>query len=403
MPNNLRKEIEKDFNRQKNYHAILSKVEGESIMKKVKMKYVLAPACAVLIAVVGLIGVNQLKNPHSDIVIGKVDGMKDLRAEKESLKVELNINRIKNMAQTQLDADIKLKKIDGKTEDITRLSSEFKFIDTIKIPNGLKLTNAYYIYTRSNQEIKEYNLLHDYVFDYEEEGQAKDITLAFSKVGKPLRDYYIDSQDKKSIIGDVELVISQYKEMYIVRFSNQDIHFDIETNGITETELVDLLQSIISGMKNTNNIPVEDKDIGTKEPISENTGTNYPEYYAGRYVDKNGNNVVLLCENTKSNQKAICKFLGITESKTTFKTAKYSYQYLTDLQAKISKAMMNKELPFVTTSSVMEDTNRIKVTVKSRNESDIKKLKDLDTLGGAIEIVYNEDSITKEDLLLNKE
>lgn len=246
MLNNLRKEIEKDFNRQKNYNAILSKLEGGSVMKKVKMKYVLAPTCAVLIAVAGLIGVGQLKNSHPDIVIGKVDGMEDLRTEKESL----------------------------------------------------------------------------------------------------------------------------------------------------------------SGMKNTNSIPVEDvedKDINVKEQASENVGTVYPDYYAGRYVDNKGNNVVLLCENTKSNQKAICKFLGITENKTTFKTAKYSYQYLTDLQAKISKAMINKELAFVTTSSVMEDTNRIKVTVKSNSESDIKKLKDLDTLGGAIEIVYNEDSITKEDLLLNKE
>lgn len=401
MPNNLRREIEKDFNRQKNYNAILSKVEGGSIMKKVKMKYILAPVCTVLIAVVGLIGVNQFKNSHPDILIGKTDGIEDFRTEKESLKVELNINKIKNMAQMQLDADVK--KIDGKTEEIVKLSNEFQFIDTIKIPNGLKLTSAYYIYTRGNQEVKEYNVLRDYVFEYEEENKTKDITIAFSKVGKPLRDYYIDGQDKKSVIGDVELVIAQYKEMYIVRFNNQDIYFDIETNGITETELVDLLQSIISGMRNTNNTPVEDKDINVKEPVSEKVGTSYPTYYAGKYVDNKGNNVILLCENTKSNQKAICKFLGITESKTTFKTAKYSYQYLTKLQDKISKAMINKELPFVTTSSVMEDTNRIKVTVNSNHASDIKKLKDLDILGGAIEIVYNENSIAKKDLLLNKE
>ena len=401
MPNNLRREIEKDFNRQKNYNAILSKVEGGSIMKKVKMKYILAPVCTVLIAVVGLIGVNQLKNSHPDILIGKTDGIEDLRTEKECLKVELNINKIKNMAQMQLDADVK--KIDGKKEEIVKLSNEFQFIDTIKIPNGLKLTSAYYIYTRGNQEVKEYNVLRDYVFEYEEENKTKDITIAFSKVGKPLRDYYIDGQDKKSVIGDVELVIAQYKEMYIVRFYNQDIYFDIETNGITETELVDLLQSIISGMRNANNTPVEDKDINVKEPVSEKVGTSYPTYYAGRYVDNKGNNVILLCENTKSNQKAICKFLGITESKTTFKTAKYSYQYLTELQDKISKAMMNKELPFVTTSSVLEDTNRIKVTVNSNHASDIKKLKDLDILGGAIEIVYNENGIAKKDLLLNKE
>ena len=73
----------------------------------------------------------------------------------------------------------------------------------------------------------------------------RNITIAFSEIDKPLRDYYIDNQELKSKIGDVELEISQYKNMYIVTFSYNNLNFDIETNGITEDELVELLVSII--------------------------------------------------------------------------------------------------------------------------------------------------------------
>ena len=59
----------------------------------------------------------------------------------------------------------------------------------------------------------------------------------------------------------------------------------------------------------------------------------------------------------------ICNYLGITESKTKFIKAKYSYNYLTELQAKISRAMSNKELPFATSSALMDTTNNIVVTV----------------------------------------
>lgn len=54
MFNNLKKEIEKDFNKENNYKAILSKVEGVSSMKKFKVKYALASACVVILAIVVL-------------------------------------------------------------------------------------------------------------------------------------------------------------------------------------------------------------------------------------------------------------------------------------------------------------------------------------------------------------
>lgn len=61
-----------------------------------------------------------------------------------------------------------------------------------------------------------------------------------------LRDYYIGGTKNISKIGDVELIISQWKDIYIVSFKHKDIFFDIETTGITENQLIDLLVSIIS-------------------------------------------------------------------------------------------------------------------------------------------------------------
>lgn len=83
--------------------------------------------------------------------------------------------------------------------------------------------------------------------------------------------------------------------------------------------------------------------------------------------------------------------------------ATYSYEYLTKLQDKISKAMQNKELTFVVSSALMEDTNKIKVTVINNSNENIDKLKALDPKGGAIEIEYNEKGMATQDLLVNAE
>ena len=276
-------------------------------------------------------------------------------------------------------------------------------MERIVVPQNFKQTEIYKVYIRSNPDIRKYDLLHDYVFFYQKD-EEHSIRVLLSTVGEPLRNYYIGNADKISKIGDIELKISGGEKMYIASFKIKKIYFDIETDGITENDLVELLKSIIneSQICNNANINFEDKDTNVKEQIKETINEKYPEYYAGKYVDNNGNNVVLLCENNETNRKAICSVLGITESKTIFKTAKYSYKYLTELQNKISQKMIDKEFTFVTSSAVMENNNNIKVTVTSNNENDLNEIKALDTIGGAIDIEYNTNSGAKQDLLIEK-
>ncbi len=61
---------------------------------------------------------------------------------------------------------------------------------------------------------------------------------------------------------------------------------------------------------------------------------------------------------------------------------------VTELQIRVSGAMIAGELPFVVSSAVYENPCRLHIKVTSREESDIQKLLGLDTLGGVMEIEY---------------
>lgn len=65
-----------------------------------------------------------------------------------------------------------------------------------------------------------------------------------------------------------------------------------------------------------------------------------------------------------------------------------SLKYVTELQTKVSSAMMNHEMPFVISSSVYENPYRLHIVVTSNAEEDLQRLRDLDTIGGVMEIEY---------------
>ncbi len=405
--NDLKERIRKNVKEK----IAVSNIREEFDMKttnKRKIIYGITSSVAVFILGFGImIGTNTFNNNQ---VQNNTYGISDFNKNKEeTLKTELNIYKVASL--TSADMDVKIEHYNSKLPEYIwqEILEEFKEYMGIsknefeaKITDKFTQTNFYtvkipgYKDTNLSDEYKK----HDYVFEYKTENDGE-IRIALCKEEEPLRDYYFEFKGKKSKIGNTELEISQYNNNYMVTFEFNNINYDIETENITENELSELLQSILTEITNKN-IPVEDKDVGIKEQPNENLNAVYPDYYAGKYIDNNGNNVILLCKDNESNRKEICKFLGITESKTTFKTAQYSYNYLTEVQSKISKAMQNKELTFVTKSAVMEDNNNIKVTVISNNETDLSKIKALDTIGGAIEIEYNTNSSATKDLLVEK-
>lgn len=153
------------------------------------------------------------------------------------MNVMLEINPMQGTSMAKLDADVQTVEING-------LPEKFEFINNIELPSEYKLDNSYELFTRENFNTTEYSLLHDYVFNYSKDCENS-IKVALSEVEEPIRDYFLDDSKKISKIGDVDVIISQYEKMYVATFKCKEIYFDIETNGITEEELVNLLESII--------------------------------------------------------------------------------------------------------------------------------------------------------------
>lgn len=139
--------------------------------------------------------------------------------------------------------------------------------------------------------------------------------------------------------------------------------------------------------------------IYTEAPHTDHLTDSAAAYFCGSYTDENGAFVVVLTQDTPQSRDVVCRELGLDESKVTFKTGIYTLAYLTQLQEKISSAMLRKELPFVTSSAVMETSNCILVSVTTQEESSLALLKSLDTIGGAIEIEYTESGQSIENLL----
>ena len=117
--------------------------------------------------------------------------------------------------------------------------------------------------------------------------------------------------------------------------------------------------------------------------------------FGGSYVDKSGKlNIVATAEITEETKLSVCNELGVSKDVVTFVKGKYTLEYLTELQEKISAAMADGELPFVVSSAIYENINRIVVGVTDDSEENINKLTALDELGGAIMVEASEKAFT---------
>lgn len=233
MSKNLKEIMKKEFDKEKNYNEILSKVERVSNMKNFKMKYLLVPAVA-CVAIIGIaFGTNIVNNPQKQEIIA--DRNVTVNDKESNIQVALVINKLDNIGALKFDADTK-------TFEMKDLPEKYKFISEVTVPKEYKLETPYMLYTRENKD-KDYNILHDYVFNYIKDDNHS-IRIAISEIGEPIRDYYAEGE-KVSKIGKTEIIICQYENLYIATFKDKQMNFDIETVGISETELTDLLVSII--------------------------------------------------------------------------------------------------------------------------------------------------------------
>lgn len=147
-----------------------------------------------------------------------------------------------------------------------------------------------------------------------------------------------------------------------------------------------------------------ESDPATDAPVQDGaddapTGTGFDALWGGSYLDESGKWVVWLTENTPENQTAVFeRNPELLESSTVFRTADYSLAYLTELLARISAEMGDGKLPFVTAAAVMEDRNRVQVTLTADDAASAAQVLAFDELGGAIELVSGS-APAREDVL----
>ena len=227
--NNLKYTIQKNFDKEKNYNIILSKIERRDNMK-VKLSYVLASSFVAIALLVGIVAYNVPKNDNEIVTPPTVQGV-----------LEININKAKMQSMAKLDADIQEAVVDKE------INKSFPFVQKeLNAPKDLKNYGVNRVLmTRKDLSDKDYSVAHDYIWDYSNEAQDRTIRIACSKVGKPLRDYHLSSEEKISKIGNTDVIITQYEKLYLAEFKLNDVYFDIETAGLTQKELVDLLVSLI--------------------------------------------------------------------------------------------------------------------------------------------------------------
>lgn len=133
--------------------------------------------------------------------------------------------------------------------------SLFSFIKNVKIPMSASNIKMSEVYASSNFNSQLYHTLIGYHLgylesDYENKENGKSISIFFSKTSKsrgrctPI----LEKQLKESIIENTPVKIGKYYNEYIVLFRAWSLYFDIEAKNITETELIEMIISILGGI-----------------------------------------------------------------------------------------------------------------------------------------------------------
>ncbi len=242
--------------------------------------------------------------------------------------------------------------------------------------------------------------------------------------------YQIDSAD---VITEIEVAPA--------RMDNTDggkkIQEEIGTHIITDRAAIETMYEVLSGMTCYGNGRWDMIDYGDVEAACDTVTQSHEAVRLGRYlsITTNYGNVIdglkytavsdmfyefsgiAYSPLTEEQAASVCEIIGIMKSEgedgqsydvktddahqendnsndgagtTLFENTNtdVSLEYVTELQTKVSSAMMNQEVPFVISSAVYENPYRLHVVVTSNAEEDLQRLRDLDTIGGVLEIEY---------------
>lgn len=223
----LNKVITNDFDINYNYTSIRKKMEIGNKMNKI-FKYSLVPM-AIVIAITSVFLLNK-KSITNNVL--------DSNVKNNDVIIVNNIDN--NFDNAKLD-------IDGRSEDITSddLYKIYPLLKDIVVPNDYNINRIIKCYL-FNDDTGKYDKLYGYTIIYSG-GNNKYIDIfILIDTTKRLRCFSIDTDEMKSstINGNNIKIMGEYKNYYAI-FSYNNINFDIETAGISEEDVIQLLKSII--------------------------------------------------------------------------------------------------------------------------------------------------------------
>lgn len=223
----LNKVITNDFDINYNYTSIRKKMEIGNKMNKI-FKYSLVPM-AIVIAITSVFLLNK-KSITNNVL--------DSNVKNNDVIIVNNIDN--NFDNTKLD-------IDGRSEDITSddLYKIYPLLKDIVVPNDYNINRIIKCYL-FNDDTGKYDKLYGYTIIYSG-GNNKYIDIfILIDTTKRLRCFSIDTDEmKSSIVNNTNIKIMGENKNYYAIFSYNNINFDIETAGISEEDVIQLLKSII--------------------------------------------------------------------------------------------------------------------------------------------------------------
>ena len=223
----LNKVITNDFDINYNYTSIRKKMEIGNKINKI-FKYSLVPM-AIVIAITSVFLLNK-KSITNNVL--------DSNVKNNDVIIVNNIDN--NFDNAKLD-------IDGRSEDITSddLYKIYPLLKDIVVPNDYNINRIIKCYL-FNDDTGKYDKLYGYTIIYSG-GNNKYIDIfILIDTTKRLRCFSIDTDEmKSSIVNNTNIKIMGGNKNYYAVFSYDNINFDIETAGISEEDVIQLLKSII--------------------------------------------------------------------------------------------------------------------------------------------------------------
>ena len=187
-------------------------------MKKINLMKVFV---CMLVVTIGLVGCGPKSQEQNDVG-DNASGIK--------------INKIENLAHAKLMAE---------SMDITKEELPEELLSLANL-NGKEPEYIVTLSTKTDPSSEEFDLLHDYVLYFRDEEKNTSIKVSASKGQAPLRDYFFEEvSNNKSTIGGVPAKIFQYEDRYIVNLEKGEYYFDIETSGLTEDEMIKIVEEVV--------------------------------------------------------------------------------------------------------------------------------------------------------------